>query len=649
MKQFKYYAGLGLAALMGACSANEPDVLTPAEPVVNPDGSAYMAVRILDATGMQGNPVTRGDDDDVTPGNDYSAGSGYETKVTKGLFLFFDEAGTFVTRVNQWTTDVADPETEGTDIKIEHKAKGILVLNNLKDDALPKYMVCVLNNASFEPGATLKETLAKLNSIYSADKYTATGDDKTNDGKPLFVMSTTSYFIKDNSGSDFDTRHQDYSADENKNPLYFTTVLAKEDYKKSAAAAQEAGNTVTVYVERLAAKVKLSNAVTGQDKATFTYVAKQYDGYKINMTIAGSDNDLDKDHNELYVVVEGWDINATVAEDNSYMFKNLSDSWATNDVWAGWQKASDKRSFWGQSTLYDQDPSGKLTYLDYNSLENTVGGVDYCAEHTNTTANILNNNEIIKKNVTSVVLKARVFEKTGEGTAATYAPAELVEHVGLHFKKSDFNNYVLNSINASSTSLNIWKRTKHNATGETDKDGNPVYEDNYEQISGNCFTFASKADGKTGEVVIKAALPKLAEGESYWHRTVSGGKETWTAYPAAASEGNLTADQQLDKYVTDLKLAPVYVYTDGKMYYNIPIKHLNEDKTKEGGYGVVRNHLYDVSFSKIEKIGHAVFNPGDASAKGEPIIPDDDDNDTYFLGADINILSWKIVKQDIEL
>jgi hypothetical protein len=95
-------------------------------------------------------------------------------------------------------------------------------------------------------------------------------------------------------------------------------------------------------------------------------------------------------------------------------------------------------------------------------------------------------------------------------------------------------------------------------------------------------------------------------------------------------------------------------YNDGLMYYNIPIKHMNTSvaPTKdaagaytiaEGYYGVVRNHCYSVSINEIAHIGAGIFDPN------EPIVPNDDEDTYYHVGARINILSWKNVSQTVVL
>ena len=93
-------------------------------------------------------------------------------------------------------------------------------------------------------------------------------------------------------------------------------------------------------------------------------------------------------------------------------------------------------------------------------------------------------------------------------------------------------------------------------------------------------------------------------------------------------------------------------FADGMMYYNIPIEHLNNDAVTEtdskktipeAKYGVVRNHHYVVSITKLDNLGNGIFAPD------EVIVPDEKDQTKYYVGAKINILSWKLVNQNVEL
>ena len=63
----------------------------------------------------------------------------------------------------------------------------------------------------------------------------------------------------------------------------------------------------------------------------------------------------------------------------------------------------------------------------------------------------------------------------------------------------------------------------------------------------------------------------------------------------------------------------------------------------EGVYGVVRNHWYQLAINSVTGLGKGIFNPD------KDIVPGKPDPDHYALGANINILSWKIVQQSVDL
>ncbi len=91
-----------------------------------------------------------------------------------------------------------------------------------------------------------------------------------------------------------------------------------------------------------------------------------------------------------------------------------------------------------------------------------------------------------------------------------------------------------------------------------------------------------------------------------------------------------------------------YYYNGGLMYYNVPIEHLatNSEGTAypdgavEAQYGVVRNHWYNITVTSVGNFGHAI-------ADEEEVIVPQIEEDYYYLGADINILSWKMVNQSV--
>ena len=69
--------------------------------------------------------------------------------------------------------------------------------------------------------------------------------------------------------------------------------------------------------------------------------------------------------------------------------------------------------------------------------------------------------------------------------------------------------------------------------------------------------------------------------------------------------------------------------------------------SENGQYGVVRNHWYQIEVGKVFRLGQGVFDPSDNST--EDLIPDNPSKETFGMAANISILSWKVVKQSVDL
>lgn len=85
----------------------------------------------------------------------------------------------------------------------------------------------------------------------------------------------------------------------------------------------------------------------------------------------------------------------------------------------------------------------------------------------------------------------------------------------------------------------------------------------------------------------------------------------------------------------------------GQGYFYLPIIH-NADQVdgvakKDGYYGVVRNHLYQVNITSM--IGMGTPNP---SEDNRTITPQKPIEDEYYLQAQVNALRWRFVKQDYQ-
>ena len=111
-----------------------------------------------------------------------------------------------------------------------------------------------------------------------------------------------------------------------------------------------------------------------------------------------------------------------------------------------------------------------------------------------------------------------------------------------------------------------------------------------------------------------------------WYYTDDAGK-TFTAKTAV----------EVNNYLATLEGAQAW---NGKSYYTVDIEHLGTNHIK----GVVRNHSYVITVDGISGLGTPVYNPN--TVVTEPIKPEET---TSYVSARINVLSWKIVNQNVTL
>ena len=569
--------GLLVCTALCACSNDESGIIPNDTPNVFTGDKAYIKVRLADA-----GTLTRAQEGDFEYGTN-------EQSIKNASFYFYDADGVFVTQGDVWTDGSASTTTPAGNI--EFASNNIVVLKGLDKKSYPRYMVTVLNKPTgFVHGKTLDEmqtVLADNNAegIY----YPATTNNVTTN---YFTMSTTSY------------------TETNREKHFVTEVNEGNISLEPMTDASAIANTVTVYVERLAAKVTLKVSDN---------LPKDANGrYPIKVTVAGENNSAgsgDIASEDLYVELLGWKLNATAKK--SFMVKNIDAAWMDNDLGFTWNRPTDRRSHWGKSfnygfSGYPENAAGvpaNSEYLNYVDLENGLTALEnpaYCAENTNTNTIVTAN---FPTGVTSILLKAKVCDANGNAL-------DLVRYNGLLFKQDSFLEYVLNVLQTRNQ-LDVWY-----ANG-TDEEGNA----RYTQIGKEYVKLEHVGDGKVKVVFTNE------HGTSLY-----------------AEDGSNCSDQTITALNDDLASASAdaIAYNGGLMYYNIPVEHLNNGDVAENGtipeakYGVVRNHPYVVTIDKLEKIGRGIFDGN------EKIVPGDDP-DAYYVGAKINILSWKIVSQNVEL
>ena len=87
------------------------------------------------------------------------------------------------------------------------------------------------------------------------------------------------------------------------------------------------------------------------------------------------------------------------------------------------------------------------------------------------------------------------------------------------------------------------------------------------------------------------------------------------------------------------KIEPAMIWKTGLTYYYTMINHFGDAD------GVVRNHSYDVNITAFHGLGTPIFEKDDFY-----IIPEIPvEQKAYNLTAQINVLSWALVSNDVEL
>lgn len=399
------------------------------------------------------------------------------------------------------------------------------------------------------------------------------------------IVGTTYYNGDGSSATDFVMSNSVY-ASENK------TVFANSisGYVKPTQAEAE-GTPVNVYVERVAAKVraKLSTAPSAkfEDGASKWGAGKK--GIKVGECLG----------HDIYAVIDGWGL----ADENTqaYINKQITPTWTSTDLGFGsllWTTADYHRSFWETSVPFTAVGNAVKNY-NFNHFTTAFGNYMFTLPNTSdvaiatTPTNAKYNNNTRTKFLVAAHL---MYENGSTWTNAEVCTYKGIDYLGVDVLKNQIafeSGYYLESATAPGT---------------------------YERITKDEITFNKATTG--GDYLV---VPALVAGKTYYKK---GGTEAAPTYtediaPAISTE-------------------PAQVRTNGMAYYYIPIKHLGSDNSI-AQYGVVRNHLYDVNVTGMEGFGTPVYDPT------WNIIPTVPDETKAFLAAKINVLQWRVVKQDVNL
>ena len=522
---------------------------------------------------------------------DYREGSEAESTVNvkKSIFLFYDAYGNFLTSGVISATDGSVDENGNLKLTanpsgfVEKASKAVIVLGPTR--LRPALVLAVLN---YDKCDALKNL-----SLAEAHAQVDNNEISTEAGK--FTM-TNSVYVDGNNVV-------------NATPISASSVKeTKEEALKSP---------VQIYVEREVAKVNMKAKdglnKTAEGKIYFETPNTEYvlDGVKVSARI----------------VVDGWAANAF--NTTSYLVKNVPTSWIVTNPFANWYEEAAKRTFWAQDPNYSgsedyvfgrapKDEPGTYKNVQYLSWKeatlNNVDSYNYMYENTADKASAkVNGGELA--NVPTILIAAHV-EMAQDG--ATWKNPDLYKFGGLFYTNTSLKNYAAEQILKDKLH---WEYTTTEGTKTASISPDQINIDFVANIADN----SGSVKVKVASVTAPAADAQLKKADDTVIESAN-----W----ATAVEEILNGENGFNIAKKEL-----VCYKNGMCYYQVPIKH--NQTADDVAYGTVRNHIYELTLSKIAKIGNPVFNEDEKLV----LIPGEEKN--YYVSAELKILKWRVVTQDV--
>ena len=378
------------------------------------------------------------------------------------------------------------------------------------------------------------------------------------------------------------------------------TALPESSIKKTKDEAME--KPISIYVERVAAKV----AVSTKSGDNVIDLNKPVEGLTSTGGLVTKD---------VYAKLLGWEL----YNDNtkSYLLKHIDPTWTADNIGFNWNDSPWYRSYWATSMPRPEDGNSfQMTYDNYatagfkNEYGFPIGGATYIGENTNG-----------KAHGTKVILKAQLVD-------ADEKPIEIASWYG--------NKYI-GEESLCTAVANTLKYTLFYKYGDRYVGIEP---DDLQCVAGGT---TDAPDGVAANEVYFQLSDKTGYGKNRlggWYKLVEG------VYKPVADDLNHDT-YSVDATNAYLKtIQPGILYKNGETFYYIDIKHLGAEKSV-AEYGIVRNHIYNVIVKSIGGYGSPVYIG--YSNLITPEYPDTPDAEESFVSAQINILSWRLVNQVVDI
>lgn len=547
------------------------------------DANQYMAVDIAMSVGSS-----------TKAPSDYRDGSEAESTVNvkNSIFLFYDAYGNFLTSGVISATEGSVDEngnlkltTNNQSGYVEKESKAVIVLGPTR--LRPALVLAVLNYDNCDA----------LRNLSLADAHTQVDNRAISTEAGKFTMTNSVYVDGKN--------------------IVNATPIAASSVKETK---EEALKTpVQIYVEREVAKVNMK-AKEGLKKTS--------EG-KIWFETPNAEGVLDGVKVSVRIVVDGWAANAF--NTTSYLVKDVPTSWLVTNPFANWYDEAAKRTFWAQDPNYSgsegyvfgrtpEDEPGTYKYVKYlswnDAAQNKVDSYNYMYENTTDKASArVNGGELA--NVPTILIAAHVeTAKTG----AAWERQDIYKFGGLFYTDASLRNYAAEQILKGKLH---WEYT----TAEGLKTASVLPD----QVKAK---FVANVVDNSGSVKVEVeSLTAPAEGAKLM-------KEGEPASVIESADWAKTVEDILNgENGFNIAKKELVCFKNGMCYYQVPIKH--NQTAEDVAYGTVRNHIYELTLSKIAKIGNPVFNPEEKLV----LIPGEEKN--YYVSAELKVLKWRVITQDV--
>lgn len=678
MKQNVLTWAVSAMLLGGALASCSSDAVVNDEPqVVDKDTRLFIKVSIADP----GQSDTRANSDNSDPGN-YEQGSTEEMAINSVLFVFYDALGNYINS-QELARDKFTTGTEG--------GENVNGANGNNNGSLETTLQVIVPVELKEGQGVPEYVMAYVNPTKKA-----ASDTKQAFGRALTLTRELNDVVPFGEG---DAAHKGYTMS---NSVYYTgtnadlpvisTKLPENGLYESEAAATTGTVSTTIYVERVVAKVVVTqnqnisqedNTVgTGDDQYTLTFTPLAWGVNNIEKNSFLVKNFRSEQTNGA-AVTSVTNLTYGVANGTDYMGGLTNPSWNYYTPGTSDNINGGHRTFWAYSPTYfsggkypesaDQYGDGNgfsLTYRSYNDIYDVTGETAkigtygseinkdkclYTLEHTMRPGVIADH---AGRAVSSVTIVGKYSLKKGSTTYAdgtnfylsrgTDENTSMKIWVASDMKKAYLQKNAVVFLKETKTvdgkEETTWKPVptsdKINVLGENNevKEIDNPYLQDFVVMHPNSDIYG-QVPMASRFVTLQIAPKKKADNSGYereYYFRNANGVET------LLTEDYIdTVNRNLYNEMSQL-FGAIESFHSGMAYFNVPIRHLwGSDSSdlgtaKLGEFGVVRNHIYRINITGISGIGTAINDPAD------PIIPNVTSK-KYFVKTQLRVLRWRLV------